>query len=457
MSFENAALIAIDVQAGILRIPVEPVPASQVLEQSARLARAFRARHRPVVLTRVNWSSDFGDALMQPVDRPLPAPAGGLGRDWADLSADLNAAPTDLVITKRQWSAFHGTELDLQLRRRGVRTLVFTGIATNMGVESTARAAYELGYQVVFVDGAISSIGTPLHTFAMQTVFPMIGRVMTAEQVLGELATVGSSAPQKAAESATTAVAGGGRSFDGKVALVTGAGGGIGEAAALDLALGGAKVLVVDVNGDLAENVSHGIRERGGQAQAFAADVSKLKDCQAAVDAAVKAFGELHLAVNNAGISGVFLPLPDISEDEWRKVVGVNLDAVFFGMKAQLPVIERAGGGAIVNVASIYAHLGLNRLDAYTATKHAVLGLTRSSAIEYATRGIRINAVSPGPILTPLTRGQKERTDPIAKQTAVKRMGESVEVAKAVSFLLSQDASFVVGAELIVDGGVMLT
>lgn len=247
------------------------------------------------------------------------------------------------------------------------------------------------------------------------------------------------------------------KKFEGKVAVVTGAGGGIGEAIALDLALNGAKVLVVDVHGDNAESVANAIRAQGGTALGFCADVSVLEQSRAIVEKAEQVFGALHYAVNNAGISGKFDALAEIDAAEWRHVMSVNLDAIFYGMKFQLPAIERAGGGAVVNTASIYGHLGLRRLDAYTASKHAVLGLTRSVAIEYATRGVRINAVSPGPILTPLTRGAKEQTDPIAALTAMKRMGEPIEIAKAVSFLLSSDASFITGSEIVVDGGVMLS
>lgn len=247
------------------------------------------------------------------------------------------------------------------------------------------------------------------------------------------------------------------KKFAGKVALVTGAGGGIGEAIAWDLAINGAKVLVVDIQGDNAESVASAIRQSGAEAAAFRADVTVLEECREMVAFAVKTFGALHLAANNAGISGTFGALPDIDVKDWRHVIGVNLDALFFGMKFQLPEIEKAGGGAIVNTASVYGHLGLRQLDAYTASKHGAIGLTRSVAIEYATRGIRINTVSPGPILTPLTQGEKSRTDAIAAMTAMKRMGEPVEIAKAVSFLLSTDASFITGAEILVDGGLILS
>jgi NAD(P)-dependent dehydrogenase (short-subunit alcohol dehydrogenase family) len=245
--------------------------------------------------------------------------------------------------------------------------------------------------------------------------------------------------------------------FEGKSAIVTGAGSGIGEAVAHELARNGARVLVVDLNGEHAESVARAIRDEGGGALTFRADVSVEAECRAAVDKALDAYGALHLAVNNAGVSGKFAPLEELDAEDWRKVMSVNADGLFFGLKYQLPAIERSGGGAVVNTASIYANLGLRRFDAYTASKHAVLGLTRSAAIEYGTRGVRLNAVSPGPILTPLTRGEKEQTDAVAAMTAMKRMGQPTEIAKVVAFLLSSDASFITGAEIVADGGVMLS
>ena len=184
---QNAALVAVDFQEGILRVPFVPHPAPAVLKNGVRLAKGFREIGGPVVLTRVAWAADFADALAQKVDRPVPMPPGGLPADWADLSADLKVAASDIVVTKRQWNAFHGTELDLQLRRRGVKTVVLCGFATNMGVESTARTAYELGYQVVIAEDAMSSVAPGMHEFAVQGLLPMLGLVRSTEQIIAAL------------------------------------------------------------------------------------------------------------------------------------------------------------------------------------------------------------------------------------------------------------------------------
>jgi len=182
--FSASALLVIDLQMGILGLPLAPHSADTVVAKSARLVSAWRAQARPVALTTVAWAKDFADALQQPVDRPLPMPPGGLPANWAELSPELSACSGDILITKRQWNAFHGTELDLQLRRRGVRQLVIAGVATNMGVESTARVAYELGYRVVFAEDAISSISAEMHAFATQTIFPLIGHVRSTADIL---------------------------------------------------------------------------------------------------------------------------------------------------------------------------------------------------------------------------------------------------------------------------------
>src|SRR6202000_563044 len=137
----------------------------------------------PVVLVNVGFAKDFKDALRQPVDQPLAAPPGGFPENFSELIDGL-AKPGDILVTKREWGAFHGTELDLQLRRRGIQTLVIGGVATNMGVESTARQAWEHGYAVIFVEDAISSLSPHLHAFALESIFPMIGRVRQTAEVL---------------------------------------------------------------------------------------------------------------------------------------------------------------------------------------------------------------------------------------------------------------------------------
>ena len=445
----TTALVLVDLQQGILGFPLAPHSGPAVLAAGAQLARRFRAAGATVVLTRVTWSRNFADALQQPVDRPLPGPAE-LPEHWAQFPPELEHSPADIVITKRQWGAFHGTELDLQLRRRGIRTLVIGGVATNMGVESTARQAWEHGYEVVFAADAISSLSPQLHTFALESIFPIIGRVQRTADIAGALrATVKSAAPATRLQHSAPR-------FADKVALVTGGGGGMGAATAIELASQGAAVAIIDLKGDGAEATAQAIRAAGGSALAFTADVTRLETHQEVLRAVIDKWGALHYAVNNAGIGGSFGALPDISVEDWRRVVSVNLDAIYYGMKLQLPAIEAAGGGAIVNIASIYAHLGLQRLDAYTASKHAVLGLTRSTALEYATRGVRINAISPGPILTPLVQAHPEETARIAERVPMKRLGRPEEIARTAAFLLSEDASFITAAEIVVDGGRLL-
>jgi nicotinamidase-related amidase len=185
---QTTALVLIDLQQGILGFAKAPRPAESVLTASAKLAKRFREIGAPVVLVRVGWSHDFGDALKQPVDQPVTLPAGGLPSTWWDFPETLEVDEGDLKITKRQWNAFHGTELDLQLRRRGITTIVLGGISTNIGVESTARAGYELGYTLVLAEDAMSCAAAEHHHASVNYIFPRLGLVRQSEDVIKALA-----------------------------------------------------------------------------------------------------------------------------------------------------------------------------------------------------------------------------------------------------------------------------
>src|ERR1700722_6925771 len=176
------ALILVDLQKGIVGLPLAPYSGEAVVSKGMDLARRFRAAKAPVVLVNVAFSPDFGDALKAPVDQPPQMPPSGFPEGWTELVDGL-AEPSDLQVTKRQWGAFYGTDLDLQLRRRGVTSLVIGGIATNMGVESTARAAHEHGYAVVLAEDAATSLSAEMHAFAFEHVFPHLGRVAKADEI----------------------------------------------------------------------------------------------------------------------------------------------------------------------------------------------------------------------------------------------------------------------------------
>jgi len=178
----TTALILIDLQNGILATPRAPRSSDAALSAGRRLAERFRAVVSPVVLVNVAWSDDFADAPSQQADQPSPRPQGGLPPGWSDLVAGL-AEPGDLKITKRHWGAFHGTELDLQLRRRGIRTLVVAGIATNFGVESTARQGWERGYDVVVAEDACTSVSAELHAASINHILPRIARVRICDEI----------------------------------------------------------------------------------------------------------------------------------------------------------------------------------------------------------------------------------------------------------------------------------
>ena len=181
----STALVLVDLQRGIVGRQTVPHAAPDVVARAARLAARFRQARATVVLVRVAYSADGRDRLTQRIDA---APLGGaVPPDFSELVAELGQAPGDIVVTKRQWGAFYGTELELQLRRRGVRTLVLGGIATNFGVESTARDAFERGYELVFVEDAMSGLAAEAHRFAVTAIFPRLGVVRSTEEVLAAL------------------------------------------------------------------------------------------------------------------------------------------------------------------------------------------------------------------------------------------------------------------------------
>jgi NAD(P)-dependent dehydrogenase (short-subunit alcohol dehydrogenase family) len=242
-----------------------------------------------------------------------------------------------------------------------------------------------------------------------------------------------------------------GNDFEGKVAIVTGGGSGIGEACAITLADRGAKVLVADWHAEAAEKVAAGI---GGSARAFTVDVSDPAACEAMVAAAVDAFGGLHIAVNNAGIGGEQNVTGSYSVAGWQAVRSVNLDGVFYCMRAELAVMIAGGGGSIVNMASILGSVGFNAAPAYTAAKHGVVGLTKVAALDHAGDGVRVNAVGPGFIDTPLLSAlPEEMLAGIAAMHPIGRMGTSQEVAEVVAFLASDRSSNTTGAYYTTDGG----
>lgn len=245
------------------------------------------------------------------------------------------------------------------------------------------------------------------------------------------------------------------KTFENKVAIVTGGAFGIGKATAIAFARRGAKVAVVDWIED-SETVEL-IQKDGGEAIFIKCDVSKTADVAEMVNQTVKKFGRLDYAVNNAGIEGINAPVHECTEENWDKTININLKGVWLCMKNQIPVMLKQGKGAIVNIASIAGLVGFPGLPAYVASKHAVVGLTKTAALENAKSGIRINAVCPGVIKTPMVDRVTGKDKVVEKayedMEPVGRMGQPEEVAEAIVWLCSDAASFITGDAIAVDGG----
>ena len=250
--------------------------------------------------------------------------------------------------------------------------------------------------------------------------------------------------------------------FTGKVALITGGGNGLGRAAAIGFARHGAKVVVVDRDGPAAEATAGIVRQNGGDALAVTADVTKSAEVKAYVKATIDKYGRIDCFFNNAGIEGKLAPTAEYDEAVFDAVIGVNVKGVFLGLRHVLPEMIKQGSGAIVNTASVAGLVGSPGMPAYVASKHAVIGLTKTTAGEVARQGIRVNAVCPGPVDTRMIHSIEAQIDPANPDTVTKRYQSALptgrystaeEIANMVLFLCSDLASNTTGGQFVVDGG----
>lgn len=239
-----------------------------------------------------------------------------------------------------------------------------------------------------------------------------------------------------------------------KTVIVTGAASGLGKAIALRFGKEGYNVVVSDIAEEEAQEVVKAIEKDGGTAYFIKADVSKKEANEQLVKQTVEKFGNLHAAVNNAGIGGEMEPSADYPQDSYEKVIAINQNGVFYGCQAQIPALIKSGGGAIVNMSSILGSVGTPNSVAYVMAKHAVVGLTQTTAIEYAKKGVRVNAIGPGYIDTPLLNQiDKDQLEKLIGLHPIGRLGKPEEVANLVYWLASDEASFVTGSYYTIDGG----
>ncbi len=239
-----------------------------------------------------------------------------------------------------------------------------------------------------------------------------------------------------------------------KVAIVSGAGSGIGRAIAVTYAKEGAKVIVAYINESHADETVKIIQENGGDAFTVKADSSIAAENKKLVEIAVEKYGRLDLACNNAGIGGPAKPTGEYEPEEWDKVIALNLNGVFYACRYQLEQMDKNGGGSIINIASMHGQVAAPNSPAYTASKHAVVGLTKNIAAEYAAKNIRCNAIGPGYIETPLLSANLDQKskDAIAAKSPINRLGTSQEIADLVAFISSDKSSFTTGSYIIADG-----